>query len=437
MAKIENLENNKIKLTFEVSAADFSNAIVDAYRKTGKRYTVPGFRKGKLPPKKMIENYYGDMVFFEDAFEALYGKLVPSAVDEADAYPSNPEINIETISKDEGLVFTAIFERNPYINPAEYKGIELKKTDYTVHKKDVEEAVDHRISHIKEEYVRMVPVDDRAVENGDTVEIDYSGSVDGVKFDGGTAEHQNLEIGSGSFIPGFEEQIIGMNVNDERDINVKFPEEYHAKELAGKDAVFAIKLHAISKKEYPELNDEFASEISEYDTFEDYKKSIHKEVEKAKRAEAEEKKKNDAIIKVIKASESFVPAVMVREQAEAMAKDSMMRFGAQGMDFYEFCKMVDLNPDEIINSFSENAEMRIKSEMLLGKVAELENIEIADDELETEAKRLVEEYSTDKTTDDDKAKMLDMLLTSQRTMLIYQLRMERAQNVIFDNIIIK
>ncbi|MBQ9950472.1 MAG: trigger factor [Clostridia bacterium] len=436
MAKIEKLENHKIKITFEVSAPDFAQALVNAYRKTGKRYSVPGFRKGKLPPKKMIENYYGESVFYEEAFENLYRELVPAATAEADAYPAQPELDIMTIGVEEGLVFTATFESNPIMELGEYKGIELKKTDYTVHKKDVEAEVEHRLEHVKEDHARLVAVE-RPVENGDTVDIDYSGSVNGVKFEGGTAEHQSLEIGSGRFIPGFEEQLVGMKVGETRDINVTFPEEYHSEELAGKAAVFTVKLHSVSAKEYPEFNDEFASEISEYDTFEEYRKSIRKEVEKAKKAESEEKKANDAISKAIKNTDSFIPSDMIYEQAEAMARESMARFGAQNMDFGEFCSMFGLDPTEIIDSFKESAEMRIKSEMLFGKIADAEGIELSDEELEAEAKDIVEKYSVEETTDEDKAKMLEMLLGAQRTTLIYQLRLERARKIITDTMVIK
>ena len=436
MAKIETLENNRIKLTFEVSAEDFSKELVTVYHTKGKRFSIPGFRKGKLAPKKMIETYYGENVFFEDAFENIYNRLVPEAIRENDLYPAQPELDIQTISKAEGLVFSATFEKNPYLNLGEYKGIELKKSDYTVHKKDVEAETEHHLSHIREDHAREESVD-RPVKDGDIVDIDYSGSIDGEKFEGGTAEHQKLTIGSGSFIPGFEDQIIGMKKGEERDIKVTFPEDYGAKELAGKEAVFAIKLHDITEKILPEMDDEFASEVSDFETFEEYRKSIYKEEETKKRKENENKKVNDALLKALENCESFVPDDMIREQAEGMAHDAMARFGAQNMDLETFCQMVGLDPVEFVGQFKENAEKRIKTELMLGKIADAENIEISDEELEKEAKKLVEDYSTENTTEDDKKSMLSMIMEQQRTTFIYQIRLERAQKVIMDNVVTK
>lgn len=436
MVKIEALENNQVKVTVELSGEEFKEYRIEAYRKTGKRYSVPGFRKGKLAPKKVIESYYGESVFFEEAFENAYNKIIPEAIRENDLYPSQPELDISTVGVKEGLVFSAIFDKNAYLNLGEYKGIELRKTEYTVHKKDVEERVEHRIEHVKEDNARIVAVD-RNVENGDVLNINYSGSVDGVKFDGGTAENQNLTIGSGSFIPGFEEQLIGMAKDETRDIKVTFPEDYHAKQLAGKEAVFTVKVNSISVKEYPELDDEFASEISDFDTFEAYRKSIYKEEESKIRAEHENKKINDAVKKALENCESFVPEDMIREQAETMARENMERFGAYGMDIEKFCEMVNIDPVEFVGQYKETAKMRIQSEMMLGKIAEAEKIEFTDADVEAEAKKLVDQYSNEQTTDEQKKSMHDMLMMQQRGMLEYQMRLEKAQSIIMDNVVMK
>lgn len=438
MAKFEKLENHSVKFTFEIDPAQFAQALTEAYRKTGKRYSVPGFRKGKLAPKKMIESHYGEGVFFETAFEEIYNKVFPEAIKEHDIkmYNSQPEISVEKIGADDGLVFDVVVDLALEMTLGDYKGIELKKTDYTVHKKDVDAEVEKRIMSVRDEHASLISVE-RPVEMGDTVEIDYSGSVDGVKFEGGTAQNQTLEIGSGHFIPGFEEQVVGMKVGEEKDINVTFPEQYHSEELAGKEAVFAIKLHSVRVKELPNLDDDFVADISEFSTVEEYTKSIRKEVEKAMKADHEAKKTNDAITKAIEASTFLIPPTMIREQAEELAMESLSRMGVRDMDFATFCQMVGAEPAQMLESYKEHAAMRIKSEMLFGKIAEAENIEISDEELEAEAKKLVDTYATEDTTEEAKAQMFDTLLSVQRDIFVYQLRLEKAQKIITDTMVIK
>ena len=261
MATIEKLEHDQVKLTIEIDADTFNAALQQAYVKNGKHYNIAGFRKGKAP-RKVIESMYGEGVFFEDAFELCWGDAYDAALEENGLTAvDKPTLDIEKIGKDEGVVFTAVVQLKPTVKLGAYKGIEVEQPTYTVEDADVNAEIEKE----REKNARFVDVE-RAVENGDRVVIDYSGSVDGVQFDGGTAEEQTLVIGSNTFIPGFEEQLIGMNVGEERDITVTFPEEYHAENLAGKEAVFHIKLHNVQFKELPELDDEFAKDVSEFDT---------------------------------------------------------------------------------------------------------------------------------------------------------------------------
>ena len=264
--KVENTENkNEVKLTFNIEAEKFEEAMKKVYAKTAKYFNIPGFRKGKAP-MQLVERQYGSAIFYEDAFNELVPDLYDEAIRENKVEAvSRPNIDIVQMEKGKELIFTATVETKPEVELGKYKGIEIKKVEYTTSDKDVE----HELGHMAERNARLVTVEDRPVEKGDTTVIDFEGSIDGVAFEGGKAENYELEIGSGRFIPGFEDQIIGMKIDEEKDINVKFPEDYPSKDLAGKDATFKIKLHEIKKKELPEINDEFAKDASEFDTLEE------------------------------------------------------------------------------------------------------------------------------------------------------------------------
>lgn len=434
VTKIDELAHNRTRYTFEVSPENWSKAIAGAYVRTGKKYNVPGFQKGKTAPKKIIEKFYGP-VFADTALGDVYEELVREAI-ESKQYHHEPEFEIISMSDDEGLKFSVTFDPALKFELGEYKGIELKKTDYTVHKKDVESKVEERLEKERKDHAREIPAE-RPVKEGDIVTIDFSGSIDGEKFEGGTAENQDLTIGSGSFIPGFEEQLIGMSAGEEKDITVKFPEDYQAENLAGKDAVFAIKLHGVRELEYPELDDSFISEISDFDTLEDYKKDLHKQAEKELKAQSEQRKKNDAVKKAIDNCTAVIPFAVVKQEAESMILGYYRQMGLPINDFNEFCNMIGKTPDEVREPSLEDAELSLKRELMLTKIAEAEKIELSDEELEAEAKKIVEDYVGDQVDADKKAEMLNTLLKDNRDNLVYQVKLMKAQDIIINSMVLK
>ena len=447
LTKIEELDHNRTGYTIEVSAEEFKAEIIAVYHKTAKNYPVPnGVRKGHAAPRKIIENYYGEYVFYNDAIDKFINDFIPNAIKDKDYY-GEPEYKYNKMSETEGLEIQVIFDANVKVELGEYKGIKLKKTDYTVHKKDVEEAVEAKLDKECKEHAVEKTVEDRPVKNGDIVTIDYSGSVDGVKFEGGTAENQKLEIGSGSFIPGFEEQLIGMNINDDKDITVKFPDDYHAENLAGKDSVFAIKLHAITERQLPNIDDEFISDISDYDTLEEYKKQTAKEIEKEMRANMEHKKKDDALLALIaNAKECVVPYAIVKQSAENEILSYYNRMGLNIKSFDEFCNMVGQTPEQVIAPSIETTERRIKIELLSDKIAEAEKIEITDAEAEEYIRKEADNaFAANKETDNEaellesKEKSIKETLENKEitTYLKYNMRIEKAQQIVFDSMEIK
>lgn len=376
MATVETLENKKVKLTVEVSKEAFAEALQQAYQKSKGRYNVPGFRKGKAP-RKMIETMYGEGVFYEDAFELVYADAYDKAVEEHHIEPvERPDISIEKIGVEEGVVFTAEVAVRPEVSLGEYKGIEIKNRAYTVEDSELDALLEQE----REKVARYVEME-RPVENGDRVLLDYSGSVDGVKFEGGTAEDQTLEIGSGTFIPGFEEQLIGMQKDEEKDITVTFPEEYHAEELKGKEAVFAVKIKGIQKKELPELDDEFAKDISEFDTLEEFRADKRKQLEErnTQRAKAE---MEDEAIKVAVANASFdVPAAMTERQMDYMLQDIAYRLSMSGLKLEQYCQYMGTDVQTLREGYRQEAEQRVRAQLVLEAVAKAENVEATEEEL--------------------------------------------------------
>ena len=369
MATIEKLEHAKAKLTITVDAETFGAALQQAYQKNGKHFNIPGFRKGKAP-RKVIENAYGEGVFYEDAFELCWGEAYDKALDEHELIVvDKPSIDIEKISREEGIVFTAEVQCKPEVKLGAYKGIEVEKPSYTVEDADVMALIEQE----REKNARFVDVE-RAVENCDRVIIDYSGSVDGVQFDGGTATEQTLLIGSGTFIPGFEEQVIGMNVGEERDITVTFPEEYHAADLAGKEAVFAIKLHGVQIKELPELDDEFVKDISEFDTLDELKAEKRKELEAQAAASEKQAIENATLKAVCDNAEVEVPACMSERQADYMMRDIAYQLSMSGVSMEDYCNFTGTTMDAMKASFLPDAEARVKMQLVIEAVGKLENV---------------------------------------------------------------
>ncbi len=376
MATVETLENKKVKLTVEVGKEAFAEALQQAYQKSKARFAVPGFRKGKAP-RKVIETMYGEGVFYEDAFELVYAEAYDKAVEEHHIDPvERPDISIEKIGVDEGVVFTAEVAVRPEVSLGAYKGIEITNRAYTVEDSELDSLLEQE----REKVARYVEME-RPVENGDRVLLDYSGSVDGVKFEGGTAQDQTLEIGSGTFIPGFEEQLVGMLKDEEKDITVTFPEEYHAEELKGKEAVFAVKIKGIQKKELPELDDEFAKDISEFDTLEEFRADKRKQLEErnAQRAKAE---MEDEAIKIATQNATFdVPVAMIERQMDYMLQDISYRLSMSGLKLEQYCQYMGTDPRTLREGYRVEAEQRVRAQLVLEAIGKAEKIEATEEEL--------------------------------------------------------
>ena len=387
--KLEKTENaNEVKFEITVEAAKFEDAIKKVYFKSAKYFNIPGFRKGKAP-MQIVEKYYGKEIFYEDAFNEVAQEALEEAVEENKLdVVSRPEVDVKQMEKGKDLIFTVVMQTKPEAEVSKYKGIEIKKVEYNVTDEDVE----HELHHIQEHNSRLISVDDRAVESGDTTTIDFEGSVDGVPFEGGKAENYDLEIGSNTFIPGFEDQIIGMKIDEEKDVKVKFPEEYFSKELAGKDAVFKVKLHEIKKKELPELDDEFAKDVSEFDTLDELKADIKAKQEK----QNEEKAKyetQDAVIKALcEKTKVEIPSGMVEMEVENMLKDFEQRLAYQGLNLEQYFKMMGKTEEEVKKEYEPQAIEGIKSRLALEAVIKAEKIEATDKEVEDKMKEMAKNY---------------------------------------------
>lgn len=419
MATIEKLEHDQVKLTIEIDADTFNAALQQAYVKNGKHYNIAGFRKGKAP-RKVIESMYGEGVFFEDAFELCWGDAYDAALEENGLTAvDKPTLDIEKIGKDEGVVFTAVVQLKPTVKLGAYKGIEVEQPTYTVEDADVNAEIEKE----REKNARFVDVE-RAVENGDRVVIDYSGSVDGVQFDGGTAEEQTLLIGSNTFIPGFEEQLIGMNVGEERDITVTFPEEYHAENLAGKEAVFHIKLHNVQFKELPELDDEFAKDVSEFDTLAELIADKRKKMEEQAAKNEKIAIENIALKTVCDNAEVEVPECMTERQANYMLRDMGYRLQMSGISLEDYCRYVGTDLNALKASYHDEAASRVKMQLVIEAVGKAENVTCTDEEIAEVIKEYaenndmpVEEFEK-QISDDDREFLSDRKIAEKTVALI-------------------
>ena len=335
--KVEKTDKkNEVKLSFTIEASKFEEAIQKVYVKSAKYFNIPGFRKGKAP-YKIVEKQYGAQIFYEDAFNEVAGEVYEKELTDAKIEAvSRPEIDIIQMEKGKDLIFTAVVQTKPEVTLGKYKGIELKKVEYNVEEKDI----DHEIGHMQERNARLVNVEDRPVEKNDTTVIDFEGFVDGVAFEGGKAENHELVIGSNTFIPGFEDQIIGMKIGEEKDINVTFPEEYFSKDLAGKAAVFKVKLHEIKKKELPAVDDEFAKDVSEFDTIKELKASIKEKLEEENKNKAKYETEEEAIKTVCDNTEIDIPSGMIETETDNMIKDIEQRLMYQGLNFAQYLQMM-------------------------------------------------------------------------------------------------
>ena len=385
MAQLEMLEGNKAKLTIKIDADVFEKAIQEAYRKTGSRYTVQGFRKGKTP-RKIIETYYGAGVFYEDAFDAVWGEAYDAAVEEHKLIPvDQPSLDINSIGKD-GVEFTATVQLQPDVTLGAYKGLSVPKTNTEVTDADVDKALEDE----REKQARFTDVE-RPAENGDRLLLDYSGSVDGEKFDGGTAEDQTLVLGSGAFIPGFEEQLVGTKAGEQKDITVTFPAEYHAENLAGKEAVFACNVKAVQVKELPEIDDDLIADISEFDTVADWKADKKAKMIEEKQKAAAVARENAAIDAACANATVDIPAVMIDRQVDYMVRDLEYRLSGSGLDMNTYCQYLGTTVDEMKKNFRPDAEHRVKMQLVIEAIVKAENLSASDEDMQAEIERYAEE----------------------------------------------
>ncbi len=386
--QVEKLEKNMAKLTVEVSAEDFKAAIKKAFNKNKNRFAIPGFRKGKAP-QAMIEKMYGEGVFYEDAADEAINASYAEAMKESGLdIVSRPEVTIEKIGKDEPFVYSALVTVKPEVTLGQYKGVEVEKADASVSAEDVEA----ELKKVQEQNARLLTVEDRGVEDGDQTVIDFEGFVDGKGFEGGKAEDYPLTIGSHSFIDTFEEQLIGKKIGEECEVNVTFPTEYHAADLAGKPATFKVTVKEIKVKELPELNDEFASEVSEFDTLDEYKKDVEKKLAEKKEIEANSKNEDAVVAKVVENATMEIPDKMIDAQAENMVQDMARRMQSQGLSLDMYLKYTGMTVEQMKEQARPDAEKRIRTRLVLEAVAKAENIQISDEKVDEEVAKMAEAY---------------------------------------------
>ena len=386
--QVEKLEKNMAKLTVEVSAEDFKAAIKKAFNKNKNRFAIPGFRKGKAP-QAMIEKMYGEGVFYEDAADEAINASYAEAMKESGLdIVSRPEVTIEKIGKDEPFVYSALVAVKPEVTLGQYKGVEVEKADASVSAEDVEA----ELKKVQEQNARLLTVEDRGVEDGDQTVIDFEGFVDGKGFEGGKAEDYPLTIGSHSFIDTFEEQLIGKKIGEECEVNVTFPTEYHAADLAGKPATFKVTVKEIKVKELPELNDEFASEVSEFDTLDEYKKDVEKKLVEKKEIEANSKNEDAVVAKVVENATMEIPDKMIDAQAKNMVQDMARRMQSQGLSLDMYLKYTGMTVEQMKEQARPDAEKRIRTRLVLEAVAKAENIQISDEKVDEEVAKMAEAY---------------------------------------------
>ena len=386
--QVEKLEHNMAKLTIEVSAAEFEKALEDAFLKNKNKISVPGFRKGKVP-RQMVEKMYGPEIFYEDAANALIPDAYSKALDECEEdIVSSPEIDVTQIEKGKSFIFTATVALKPEVKLGKYKGVKVEAAEVTV----TDEEVDAKIEKERENNARTIEVTDRPVKDGDMTVLDFEGFVDGVAFDGGKGENYPLTIGSGAFIPGFEEQLVGAEIGKEVEVNVTFPEDYQAEELKGKAAVFKCTIKEIKEKELPALDDEFASEVSEFDTLEEYKKDVKETLTIEKEKAARDAKEAAVIDAIIADSDMDIPEAMVTTQQKQMIDEFAQRMQMQGLSMEQYFQFTGATLDKMMEQVKPQAETRIKSRLVLEAVAAKEGIEATEEDYEEEIKTMAEVY---------------------------------------------
>ena len=390
-AVFEKKEKNTVHFNMEISSEAFEKAVQDAYMKTRGRFNIPGFRKGKVP-RKIIEMNYGEEVFFEDAVNSILPNAYSHAIEQLELDPvDSPEVDVETIEKDQPIKVKFSVDVKPEVKLGDYTTIELEKVDYSV----TEDMILAKLEQDRDMNSRMIDASDRQVQEGDTVTIDFIGYLDGQPFEGGDAEGQSLEIGKGQFIPGFEEGLVGKKKDEEVELDVTFPEEYHEESLAGKPVVFKVKINEIKTKELPELDDEFAKDISEFDTLDEYKDSIKKELDESLKNQEKIETENKTVEKVVEMSEIDIPEAMIESQVESEIKDFEHRIKQQGFEMDQYLELTGTTKEDLSLNFRPMAEKRVKADLVLEAIAKAENIEATEEDLDVELDKLAEQYSKD------------------------------------------
>ena len=390
--KLENIEKNVVQLEIEVDAEKFEKGMQKSFIKNAGRFNIPGFRKGKAP-RKMIERFYGEQVLYEDAINIVCPEEYDEAVEQNNLHPvERPEIDIKQIGEGQNLIFTAKVTLKPEVELGQYKGVEVNKIETYVTEEDVEK----ELQKAAESNSRLITVDDRPIQSGDTAVIDFEGFMDGVAFEGGKGDDFELVIGSGSFIPGFEDQLIGIKTGDEVDVNVSFPEEYGKAELAGKPASFKVKVKEIKIKEMPVIDDEFAKDVSEFDSLEAYKEDLKKKLIENAEHKAKHETEDSVISKVVENATVDVPKVMTEKQIDSMTHDFDYRLRYQGLDLQKYMEIMGMTMETFREQFVERAEKEVKTQLVLEQISNLENISASQDEIDEEIKTLAENYKQDK-----------------------------------------
>lgn len=386
--KVENAGKNVVQLEIEVEAEKFEQGMQKAFARNAKKFNIPGFRRGKAP-RHLVERYYGEQVLYEDAINEVCPDAYEQAVEENDIHPvDRPEIDIKQIGKGQSLIFTAKVTVRPDVELGEYKGIEVEKSTAVV----TDEDVDKEIEKVRERNSRLITVEDRPAASGDTVTIDFEGFIDGTAFEGGKGTDYDLALGSGTFIPGFEDQLVGVSKGEEKEVNVTFPEDYHNKDLAGKPAVFKVTVKEIKLMELPDLDDEFAKDVSEFDTLEEYKADLRKKLLDKAEHMAHHENEDKVVAKVVENATVDIPPVMIERQIDNMVYDFRMSLMYQGLDLEKYLEIMGMDMNSFRDQFRKRAEQEVKTQLVLDKISKVEAIVPTDEETDAEIKRLAENY---------------------------------------------
>lgn len=422
-SKLEKTEKNMAKITVEAEAAELDKAIDAAYQRQKKDIAVPGFRKGKVP-RQMVEQMYGPQVFFEDAANSLIRDTYPKALEECkEDIVSQPKIEVVQIEKGKPFIYTAVVALKPPVKLGEYKGVKIEKVDASVSDKEVDDEIQKEL----EKNARKIEVTDRAVKAKDEIKLDFDGSVDGVPFEGGKGTDYPLTIGSNTFIPGFEDQLVGAEIGKETDVNVTFPEDYQEKTLAGKAAVFKCTVKSITEDELPELNDEFASDVSEFATLKEYKADVRGKLEESKAKDAKSRKEEEAVEEVIKGIEVDIPDAMLETEQRQMVDDFSQRLQMQGLQMEQYLKYTGSTYDRMVDQVKPEAEKRIKTRLALEEIASEEKLKASDEEFEKEIRDMASAYNLE--TD----KVKEMLGEKEKEGIYKDIEIRKAMELIADN----